>query len=148
MRFRQLAPLALALFALAASAQMYSWKDASGKIHYSDEPPPDKTSARKIAPPATGAGDPAARKSALEQEAAMRKKQKESQDAAAKSEKESAEAAQRKVECDRARGNLQGLESGQVRFTTNAKGERVGLDGDVREAELANARKAVDSWCK
>ncbi|HEX8989275.1 MAG TPA: 2-oxoglutarate dehydrogenase complex dihydrolipoyllysine-residue succinyltransferase, partial [Rhodocyclaceae bacterium] len=49
-----------------ASAQLYSWKDASGKIHYSDEPPPDKTPARKVAPPATGAGDPAARKALAE----------------------------------------------------------------------------------
>ncbi len=133
---------------MLASAQLYSWKDASGKIHYSDEPPPDKTQARKVAPPATGAGDPAARKALAEQEAAARKKQKDTQESADKSEQDKAQAEERRVQCERARSNLQGIESGQVRFTIGANGERVGMDGAAREAELANARKAVDSWCK
>ena len=149
---RHCAPLVLlTLFAYlptAGLAEMYSWKDATGKIHYSDEPPPDKTPARKVAPPATGAGDPAARRALTEQEAAARKKQKETQEAADKSQKEKANAEERRTECERARSNLQAIESGQVRFTIDSKGERVALDGEVREAELAKARKAADSWCK
>lgn len=148
MRLRLLAPLALALCSMAAAAQLYSWKDASGKIHYSDEPPPEKAPTRKVSPPAAGAGDPAARQGLAEQEAAARKKQKETQDAAAKAEKEKAAAEERRSQCERARNNLQGLESGQVRFTVGANGERVGLEGGVREAELAKARQAVDAWCK
>ena len=30
----------LALVWTAATAQVYTWRDASGKIHYSDTPPP------------------------------------------------------------------------------------------------------------
>jgi hypothetical protein len=127
---------------------MYSWKDASGKIHYSDEPPPDKTAPRKVAPPATGAGDPAARRNLVEQDAEARKKQKEAQEASGKAEKDKAAAEERRTECERARGNLQAMESGQIRFTVGSNGERIALDGAARDAELAKARKVADSWCK
>lgn len=145
---RILVPLALALYCLAAAAQLYSWKDADGKVHYSDEPPADKATARKVAPPAAGAADPAARRSLADKEMESRKKQKEAQEAANKAEKDKADAEERRVECARAQGNLRAIESGQTRFTTDSKGERVGLDGEVREAELGKARKAADSWCK
>ncbi len=145
---RLLVPLTFAFYSVLASAQLYSWKDADGKVHYSDEPPAAKVPTRKVAPPPAPSGDPnAARKSFAEKEADARKKQKDAQDSAAKSEKEKAEAEERSVNCERAKGNLQGLESGLVRFTTNAKGERVGLEGAARDAEIANARKAVESWC-
>lgn len=148
MHLRRLAPLVLALCSTIAAAQLYSWKDASGKVHYSDEPPPDKASARKVAPPATGAGDAAARRAAADQEAAARKKQKEAQEAGEKAQKDKTDAEERRVECERARTNVQAIESGQIRFTIGSNGERVGLDGDTREAELAKARRAADAWCK
>ncbi|HEX8987786.1 MAG TPA: DUF4124 domain-containing protein [Rhodocyclaceae bacterium] len=148
MRLRQLAPLVFALCSMVASAQMYSWKDANGKVHYSDEPPPDKTPARKVAAPASGPGDPNASRALAEQEAASRKKQKEGQDAAAKAAKEKAASEERAAECERARANLQSIESGQTRFTIDAKGERMAMDGDAREAELARARRAVEANCK
>ncbi|MDD5248321.1 MAG: DUF4124 domain-containing protein [Rhodocyclaceae bacterium] len=146
MRF--LVPLALALYCAVAAAQLYSWKDADGKVHYSDEPPADTTHARKLAPPAAGAAaDPAARRSLAAKEMESRRKQKEAQEAASKAEKDKADAEERRVECARAQGNLKALESGQTRFTIDANGERVGLDGELRDAELAKARKAADSWC-
>lgn len=147
MRF--LVPLVFALTSLPAAAALYSWKDADGKIQYSDQPPPGKTQARKLAaPPAPASDADATRKSFAEKEMESRKKLKESQEAATKAEKEKADGEDRRVNCDKAKANLQGIESGQVRFTSNVQGERVALEGAVREAELANARKAVDSWCK
>lgn len=147
MRF--LIMLVFSLYSLAAAAQLYSWKDANGKIQYSDQPPPGKTQARKVAPPPAPASDPGATRSKfVEKEMESRKKQKDVQEAATKSEKEKADAEDRRVNCDKAKGNLQALESGQTRFTTNVKGERVALEGAVRDEELASARKAVDGWCK
>jgi len=147
MRF--LVILALSLASTVAGAQLYSWKDASGKVHYSDEPPPDKSPSRKVAAPPAPSADPAAvRRSLAEKEIESRKKQKESQESAAKAEKAKTEAAERRVDCERAKGNLGSIESGQTRFATDSKGERVALDGAVREAELASARKAVDALCK
>ncbi|MDK9725279.1 MAG: DUF4124 domain-containing protein [Sterolibacteriaceae bacterium MAG5] len=147
MRF---AALFLMVFhSLLASAQMYSWKDAKGKIHYSDEPPPDQLPVRKVAPPPPPAADPAALQRTLaERENESRKRQKSAQEAAAKADKERADGEERRANCEKAQGNLKSIESGQVRFTIDSKGERVALDGAVREAELANAKRSVDTWCK
>lgn len=141
--------LACLLLPLTAAAQMYSWKDANGKIQYSDEPPPGKVQARKVAPPSAPSADAAERrKEAADKDVEARKKQKEAKESAAKADKEKSAAEDKRVNCEKARGQLQAIESGQVRFTTDAKGERVALDGAVRDAEIASARRAVDSWCK
>lgn len=146
---RILALFLMTFYAALASAQLYSWKDAQGKVHYSDEPPQEKAPVRKVAPPPPPSIDPgAAQKSLAEKEVESRKRQKAAQEASAKADKEKADSEERRANCERAQGNLKALESGQTRFTTNSQGERVALDGDLREAELANARKAVDSWCK
>lgn len=145
---RYLPLLAVSLFSMNATAQMYSWKDADGKMHYTDQLPPGQTSVRKIAPPPASAVDPAvARQQAATREMESRLKRKDAQEAAAKTEKEQAAAEERRVGCERAKGRLKAIESGVARFTINASGERVALDGPVRDAELGNARKAVDDWC-
>lgn len=146
---RIIVALACALLSLAAAAQMYSWKDANGKTQYSDEPPPGKTPARRVTPPPAPSSDAVEkRKDAADKQLDERKKQQEAREAAAKAEKDKAGAEERARNCDKAKGNLQAIESGQARFTMDAKGERVALDGAVREAEIASARKAVDGWCK
>lgn len=141
--------LACALLSVTASAQMYSWKDANGKTQYSDTPPADKTPARKLAAPAAPSSDAVdKRKAAADKEMDARKKQTDGQKTAAQAEKDKADAENRRINCDKARVNLQAIQSGEVRFTLDAKGERVALDGAVRENEIANARKVTDSWCK
>ena len=55
--------------------------------------------------------------------------------------------AQRAKACERSRTNLEGLESGQIRFRMGANGEREALDGAVRDAELNEARRIVDANC-
>jgi glutaredoxin len=50
--------LSLGLLAADASAQMYSWKDAKGVTHFSDQPPPDEVKAVSR-PMARGASQPA-----------------------------------------------------------------------------------------
>ncbi|MBI4986807.1 MAG: DUF4124 domain-containing protein [Rhodocyclales bacterium] len=149
MRMRFLVTLALSLCSLGAAAQLYSWKDANGKIQYSDQPPPADAKVRKVAPPAAQPTDPeGVRKKLAEQELTSRKKQKEAKENSAKAESAKAEAEERRSNCESAQGSLRAVESGQTRFTTDAQGNRVALDGAVREAELARARKAVADWCK
>ena len=83
--------IALALcLALPASAQMYKWVDANGKVQYSDKPPPSNIKAEKLRAPVRAAGAPAASegkgaaqkdaaktgpKTAAEQDQAFRKRQ-------------------------------------------------------------------------
>ncbi|MDO8958964.1 MAG: DUF4124 domain-containing protein [Rhodocyclaceae bacterium] len=150
-KHRHALPIALALLAAlpaVALAQVYSWKDASGKIHYGDRPPAERqVDSRKLAaPPAVDAE--ATRKANAEKQLTEREKQEKSKESAAKSAEEQTAAKQREENCRQAKTTLAALESGQIRFVMDAKGERVALDGAVREAELGRARNSVDSWCK
>ncbi len=147
---KRLAFCLLALAALSAQAQVYSCKDANGRHYYTSNPPTDRAIACKPMSKATQAPEdtPVERKAMAERGMADRKQRQEAQEAAAKAEKDKAAAEEKKQQCERAKANLQGLESGQVRFTMGPGGERVALEGAVRDQEIANARKAADAWCK
>lgn len=140
---------ALLLLPLVATAQVYTWKDASGKMHYADQPPADRKLESRRLKPTLGTSDDVAKAS----KAATEKQQEAAKQAPDAKEKEAQAAQEREAEatrqenCRRAQQNLAGIESGQIRFRMTASGEREGLDGDAREAELANARHAVDSNC-
>ncbi len=146
---RTVLSVVLLLVAGVAFAQVYSWRDANGRMHYSDTPPTDADAkAINAAPASGGTADTATAKSLAEKNMEFNKRRKDAADAAAKAEQERKAAADKNANCTQAKNALQGLESGQIRFKTGAYGERIALDGDVREAEIARARQAVDSWCK
>jgi hypothetical protein len=134
----------------AALAEVYSWKDASGKVHYGSKPPAGQQGeARRLAaPPAETPDQEAARKAAAERQMTEREKQQKGQEEAQKTQEDQAAARERAENCRQARSALAALESGQARYALDASGERMALDGTARNAELAKARKAVDSWCK
>jgi hypothetical protein len=144
----------LALFACAAwpaiaSAQVYSWKDADGKVHYGSQPPAGQAGTRKLAaPPPPTADQDVALKARAERQMAEREKQQKSQEDAKKGQEDQAQARQREENCRQARAQLAAVETGEVRFSLNERGERVALEGAARNAELAKARQSVDSWCK
>jgi hypothetical protein len=140
----------LLLQASLCFGEIYTWRDADGRINYSDTPPAT-VDAKKVTSTTGSTGDDAAaaaRKAVAEKEAGMRKRQADTADASTKASKEKQDADERQGNCIQAKAQLQGIESGQIRFKIGANGERVGLDGDVRDAELARARKSVESWCR
>lgn len=141
--------LTLLVLPLAAEAQVYKWRDATGKIHYSDKPPAGTPAQSRKLGPANSASDdvPAARQSAADQRLDAAKRASEAKEKAAGAERERAQEALRAQACERSRVNLEGLESGQIRFRMGANGEREGLDGAARDAELNEARRAVDTNC-
>lgn len=139
--------LILSLIPVAGLSQVYSWKDANGKVHYGDRPPAAKQGdARKLAAPPQVDVE-AERKALNERQLAEREKQQKAQDEGKKTQETQAEARKREEGCRQAKTNLAAIESGQVRFTIDAKGERIGLDGAARDAEIARARKAMSEWC-
>lgn len=131
-------------------AQVYSWKDADGKTHYGSQPPAgQRVESRRLAPaPMATADEEAARKSAADKRMGEHEKQQKTQEEAKKTQEEKSNAKAREENCRNAKANLAGIESGQVRFMIDAKGERVALDGAQRDAELRRARQHVDTWCK
>lgn len=147
MYLRTVALMIASLLPFAAMAEVYSWKDASGKTHYGDRPPAARQAdSRKLAAPPPA--DAEAHKAFTEKQMAEREKQQKAQDEAKKSGEDQSQAKQREENCLQARNNLSAIESGQIRFSIDAKGERTALDGAARDAEIARARQAADSWCK
>lgn len=152
----------LALILLSATfsshAELYKWVDESGKVHYSDVPPPEaKTTAigrgkAKAAetPVTQSAATPnkAAPKSLADKELEFNKRRQEAKESAAKAEKEAAAAKEKQENCSRAKATLRSLQEGSRMSTTNEKGERIVIDDTARQRETERAQKDVDSWCK
>ena len=145
--------------ATPAAAQTYKWKDADGKIHYSDQPPPANAkeeatvkprkpaSAATAAPAATENGTAKA-KTYVEQEADFKRRQVEAAEREAEEKKKAAEAAEKKQNCDRARAQLRALQDGGRVTHVNNQGEREYMsDAQVAQA-IESGKKTVDSWCK
>lgn len=159
-----LAALSLALCGSAVMAQgIWKWRDKDGRVQISDRPPPTEvpekdilqrpSSARvPVAAPAASAaasdapavprGDPAleAKKNKAAAEQAASEK--------AKKEADTARRDQAKLEtCQRARNQMQGLESGLRVSRMNEQGQREFLDDNARAAEVARTRATIDANC-
>jgi len=166
MRYPSLVVL-LCMVAAPVSADMYKWTDEDGKMHYSDQPPPNaitksetikaaKPQANAAPPPASPgappgvAGQPGAvpPKSPNDQEMEFRKRRLQQAELEAKAQKDAQAAEEKKRNCQRATEQVQAYERGGRITRYGPNGEQLYLsDGEI-QSELNNARKAADSWCK
>jgi len=153
--FRLPLVLLIACATQAAPAQsIYSWKDASGQVHYSDTPPADGKARTLRQPPLAPAG--ATRTAAggqapqtyAEKELAFRKRRAEAAEAENKADQDKAAAAIRERYCTDARRQLAALESGQYMTRYDASGERVFLDDAERASAIERTRADVERNCK
>ena len=145
-------PFAFAVVALlaatAVSAQVYEWKDAQGKTHYSDKPPVGTAQVQKIAAPESSAPSNSAQKTTADRELEFRKRQKDAQESAEKAKKDQAASTDQKESCDKARRALEVLESGERIALRDGQGERYYLDDAQRQQETAKARQLIQANCK
>lgn len=145
------------LIPATAFAQIYQWKDANGKVHYSDQPPPasvkqERTLTHRLgvtagAPSSSSA--PAPTQSIQDQESDFRERQVEREEARVSQEQEAGAAAERSRNCEAAQGNLRNLQVGgrTVRYDQKT-GERVYMNEDELVQVQKDAQRAVDEWCK
>jgi len=136
---------------LMAGEYIYQWKDKSGQIVYSDNPPAGNIPSRRLRRDAVGeiTGQEAApTKSVADQDLELKKRQQEQSEKQAKSDKESADSKARAQNCEMAKNQLAALESGQRIARFNAQGEREYLDDAQRATEVERTRKAVADNCK
>lgn len=154
--------LAVAGLLLAAPvlAGTWQWRDASGRMVYSDQPPPSSVPASRIlrgptpaqgaatqaASPATAAAAPAPR-SWVEKEQASRKRALECEEAERKQGAEREQAARSARACEEARTALRTLESGQRMSYIDDKGERQVLDDAERARRAEAARQEIARSC-
>lgn len=168
--FRSACLIALCALMTLGSAQaqgQWKWRDANGKVQYSDRPPPQGTpekdilarpvNARKhveIVPFGVKASEPAASTPADAASAAAAKREAEAKSKATKEseaklkaeEKRNAEI--RAQNCANAKQQLATLESGIRIARVNEAGERTVLDDATRNAEIQKMKAVIAAECK
>lgn len=159
---RSLLFVVTALAVLTPAQAQWKWRDAQGRIQYSDRPPPHNVAEKDVlqrpsaqaqlaAPPkaapasaAASAVAPAVRDAQLE----ARKLQTEAQEQAQRRADEEKLARQRKENCERAREYARTLDSGMRIARVNAQGEREVLDDEQRAVEASRTRDVMNSECR
>jgi hypothetical protein len=149
--------LAVLLLPAAATAQIYQWKDANGRVHYSDQPAPAAVKQERTfkprglapAPVAASETDTPPASSLQQQDEDFKQRQVEKEEARAQQEKDASAEGDRKRNCEMAQGNLRNLQIGgrQVRIDPKT-GERAYLSDDEIAQSVKDAQRAVDEWCK
>lgn len=127
----------LLLVPAVASAEIYRWTDAQGRVHFSEKPG------------GAGAEQVEVKPQVVERDAATREREERSQkyfdarrDERAQAESRAATArVERNQECSRLRNQLQQISRGGRYFTTDANGER----SYVSEDEVESARSRLSS---
>lgn len=158
--------LAVAAVAVALPcAAQWKWRDAQGRVQYSDRPPPNDvrdrdilsrpaaspTPQRPAAPASSATGTPPRMPASAPTSDPILEARKRQADAAQDQTRRDEEAriARQKVEnCARAKEHARTAESGQRMARTNDKGEREFLDDTQRAREAARAREIIASDCR
>jgi hypothetical protein len=173
-------PLLLAAIATAAlacsapAAAQWAWRDASGTMVYSDQPPPKSVPAKDLvrqpaAAPAAPArvpnyGPPAAAAEAkpmppppaasprpptvAEREIESRRRQQLLAEAEKKAADEEAQRAQAAQNCERLRAYQRALEGGHRIARVNAAGEKEIIGDAQRAAEVERTRSQIELQCR
>jgi hypothetical protein len=154
---RLLVSLAVVLAASPAFAQqMYKWVDQAGKVHYSDQPPPETAKGGKKleirAAPAgasgtTTAAAPAGAKSAADLDMDFRKRQLQKAEADQKAKKDAEANVEKQKNCTEAKNRMTSLERGGRVSRYGPNGEQQFLTDEEIAREVVAQRKVIDSWC-
>jgi Domain of unknown function (DUF4124) len=159
------AMLVVLLLAASVGAEaQWKWRDANGRVQYSDLPPPANTPPQNILqspirapmprvtaidPPASAAsGVPASAASAVDPALEAKRKQAEQEEAAKQRAQEAQQALAKAQNCERAQTALRTLDSGQRISRVNPQGEREYLDDAARAREQDQARKSIAANCR
>jgi hypothetical protein len=140
---------AVAVVALPASAALYKWVDKSGRVVYSDQPPPADVKSEIVKPPPPPANPNAAQELADKQLELKLKEKKQAETAKADETKRLDNERRREI-CQQARGQLRGmLAAGNrpvVRY--NDKGVAIPLDEAARLAAIENQQQTIREFCR
>ena len=127
-----------------ASAALYKWTDAKGRVVYSDQPPMGDVKIETIqgAPPPS---NPNAVKDMAAKELDFKRRQTEAAEKEKKTDAQRAEIAKQSEQCLRAQGQIKQLAAEQIALIRyNAKGEAVYVDEATRRKE----RSDLEIWVK
>jgi hypothetical protein len=131
---------ALIIWSAIASAVVYKWSDAEGKVHYGDRPP-DGVKAEIVEGLGTHVSTPAISSRAPAQNAAATK------DKPLDATAQDAASAAHEAQCTAAQARLKQASEGRHLFKPGPNGEHEYLTSDQIDAERADAKKEVDTVC-
>lgn len=136
--------------ALPASAELYQWKDAQGRTHFSDRKPDGNGTvttlpqAKPVSTPKTDAPSQAERQERLRALSQAREAEREEQEAEARRREETE---QKKQEaCREMKDYLASLEGRRV-YVLDEKGQRVFVDDATRDAGVAAMERQYREHC-
>ncbi len=155
----------LILAPLAAQAQVYQWKDASGKTVVSDTPPPGNSrSMRSLSNGGTiekaaqlqSAGTPAptsppaetSPKTVADRELEYRKRQQENKEKAEKLAKETENETRKQKACEQVRRQLAVAQSGRPIVTIGDNGEQQVMNDSARSEEIERMNQQIGENCR
>jgi Skp family chaperone for outer membrane proteins len=155
---------ALAVAALLAAPtgaqQLYKYVGPDGRVQYTDRPPAGGQKVEKVtgsrvstvgsnaAATTEGAAKSGAPKTAAEQEQAFRQRRAEAEEKAKKGEKLAQENRAKEEQCDAMRRQLAGMQAGGRIARPNEQGERVFLEDDQIQAEIARLQREIGANCR
>jgi Domain of unknown function (DUF4124) len=135
-----------------AFADIIKWVDDQGRVHYSDQPPPQDAQPKTLRSDSES-GDAAgsevpAEQTIAERAAELKRNNLEKQAAADKAAQKKATEDALKQNCADAQANLTSLQSGVRIMEIDAKGERTYIDDTERQQRIAKAQRNISNSCK
>lgn len=133
-----------ASFPDSASAALYKWTDANGRVVYSDQPPTGDVKIETLQAPPPAANPNAVKEMAVK-ELELKKRQTDAAEKDKKSDTQRVELAKRTDQCARMQTQIRQLAAEQVAIIRlNEKGEQVYIDDATRRKERAE----LETWVK
>lgn len=132
------------LMAAAASAGVYTWTDAQGRVHYSDKPAAGAETLDIKTSPTDPTRIAAQQKQAEEQQAADAQAQQKAVETAKVSEED---AKKREENCQKAHARRSAITGAQRPYRTQPDGERHYLSSEEIDQEIKDAEAGVGQWC-
>jgi len=140
--------LAAAALALPAAAQVYKWLDEDGRVHYSAQRPPAGAEQLETIEPRDTEASPQARKRLAEQQKRLEALRRQREQREQRAAEQAAAEASRRENCAKARENLQNLQTAIRIYETDDQGNRVRVGEEQRQANIEQARAAIEEFCR
>lgn len=138
------------LFSITVNAQIYKWVDENGKTQYTDLPPPPGVAkeGQRLnikSSPLSGNNETSKSKNLAEERLEFDKRQQQKKE---EEVKQQAKAEENKKKCIDAQGQLR-LYTDSPRLTVpDGAGGIAFVEDDARQKKIADANKAVATFCK
>ena len=129
-------PLCLLLFSFTTHGALTKWVDADGKVHYSDEKPPENVKAEVLNTPRNSASSEPPAETFVEREAGLKRAKKTKEEVSSK-----------QSNCEAAKANLKTLENSPQITIQNNKGETIIMDDSTRWKQIEETRKQISALC-